>query len=93
MICLVMFNICSCVQLLLPSQVVYINKVSLFMLLNNVYKNSFFPQERNTLIEFITNTVILIRSSKMQQYAGIYFLQNHSTYFGCPSFQPSSDVA
>ena len=21
----------------------------------------------------------------MQQYAGIYLLQNHSTYFGCPS--------
>ena len=32
---------------------------------------------------------ILIRSNKMQQYAGIYFLQNHSTCFGCPS-HPSS---
>ena len=28
---------------------------------------------------------ILIRSNKMQQYAGIYLLQNHSTCFGCPS--------
>ena len=27
----------------------------------------------------------------MQQYAGIYFLQNHSTFFGCPS-HPSSGV-
>jgi hypothetical protein len=27
----------------------------------------------------------------MQQYAGIYLLQNHSTYFGCPS-HPSSGV-
>ena len=28
---------------------------------------------------------ILIRSNKMQQYAGIYLLQNYSTRFGCPS--------
>ena len=34
---------------------------------------------------------ILIRSNKMQQYAGIYLLQNHSTCFGCPS-HPSSGV-
>ena len=34
---------------------------------------------------------ILIRSNKMQQYAGIYLLQNHSTNFGCPS-HPSSGV-
>ena len=27
----------------------------------------------------------------MQQYAGIYLLQNHSTCFGCPSY-PSSGV-
>ena len=27
----------------------------------------------------------------MQQYAGIILLQNHSTYFGCPS-HPSSGV-
>jgi adenylate kinase len=27
----------------------------------------------------------------MQQYAGIYLLQNHSTYLGCPS-HPSSGV-
>jgi hypothetical protein len=27
----------------------------------------------------------------MQQYAGIYLLQNHSTYFECPS-HPSSGV-
>ena len=34
---------------------------------------------------------ILIRSNKIQQYAGIYLLQNHSTCFGCPS-HPSSGV-
>ena len=34
---------------------------------------------------------ILIRSNQMQQYAGIYLLQNHSTYFVCPS-HPSSGV-
>ena len=28
---------------------------------------------------------ILIRSNKMQQYAGIYLLQNHSPRFGGPS--------
>ena len=34
---------------------------------------------------------ILIRSNKMQQYAGIYLLQNHPTCFGCSS-HPSSGV-
>ena len=34
---------------------------------------------------------MLIRSNKMQQYAGIYLLKNHSTCFGCPS-HPSSGV-
>ena len=34
---------------------------------------------------------ILIRSNKMQQYAGIYLLQIYSTCFGCPS-HPSSGV-
>ena len=34
---------------------------------------------------------ILIRSNKMQQYAGIYLLQNYSTCFGCLS-HPSSGV-
>ena len=34
---------------------------------------------------------ILIKPNKMQQYAGIYLLQNHSTCFGCPS-HPSSGV-
>jgi len=34
---------------------------------------------------------ILIRSNKMQQYAGIYLLKNYSTSFGCPS-HPSSGV-
>ena len=37
------------------------------------------------------NISILIISKKMQQYAGIYLLQNHSTCFGCPS-HPSPRV-
>ena len=32
---------------------------------------------------------ILIRSNKMQQYAGIYLLQNHPACFGCPSHTSS----
>ena len=35
--------------------------------------------------------VVLIGSNKMQQYAGIYLLQNHSTCFGCP-LHPSLGV-
>ena len=34
---------------------------------------------------------VLIRSNKVQQYAGIYLLQVYSTYFGHPS-RPSSGV-
>jgi hypothetical protein len=34
---------------------------------------------------------VLVSSNKMQQYAGIYLLQSHSTCFGCPS-HPSSGV-
>ena len=34
---------------------------------------------------------ILIRSNKMQEYAGIYILQNHYKCFGCPS-HPSLGV-
>jgi len=34
---------------------------------------------------------ILIRSNKMQQYAGIYLLHNYSMCLGCPS-HPSSGV-
>ena len=33
----------------------------------------------------------LVRSNKMQLYAGMYLLQNHSPCFGCPS-HPSSGV-
>ena len=35
--------------------------------------------------------LILIRSNEMQQYAGVYLLQNHTTCFGCLS-HPSSGV-
>ena len=34
---------------------------------------------------------VMIRSNKMQQYAGIFLLQVYSTYFGRPSL-PSSGV-
>ena len=34
---------------------------------------------------------ILTRSNEMQQYAGVYLLQNYSTYFGC-LWHPSSGV-
>ena len=34
---------------------------------------------------------ILIRSNEMQQYAGVYLLQNYSTCFGCLS-HPSSGL-
>ena len=34
---------------------------------------------------------VLMRSNKMQHYAGIYLLQNYSTCFGRPS-RPSSGV-
>ena len=36
---------------------------------------------------------ILIRSNEMQQYAGVYLLQNYSTCFGCLSQQPSASGA
>ena len=39
----------------------------------------------------ILRKYILIRSNKMQQYAGIYLLQNYSTCFGRLS-HPSSGV-
>jgi hypothetical protein len=34
---------------------------------------------------------ILITSNEIQLYAGVYLLQNYSTYFECPSY-PSSGV-
>ena len=46
-------------------------------------------RRRTLLSEFLVT--ILIRPNKVQQYAGIYLLQNHSTCFGCPS-HPSSGV-
>jgi hypothetical protein len=40
---------------------------------------------------YLTVFFILIRSNEMQQYAGVYLLQNYSTCFGCLS-HPSSGV-
>jgi hypothetical protein len=40
---------------------------------------------------FVHRDSILIRSNEMQQYAGVYLLENYSTCFGCLS-HPSSGV-
>ena len=40
---------------------------------------------------YVHRNSILITSNKMQQYEGIYLLQNYSTCFGCPS-HPSSGL-
>ena len=37
------------------------------------------------------NSILRVRSNKMQQYAGVYLLQNYSTCFGCQS-HPSSGL-
>ena len=54
---------------------------------------SFLPRLRCCHQFYIHGSVhrdsILIRSNKMQQYAGIYLLQSHSTCFGCPSYSSS----
>ena len=35
------------------------------------------------ICSYVHRNSILIRSNKMQQYAGIYLLQNYSACFGC----------
>ena len=40
---------------------------------------------------FMVKCIVTLRSNKMQQYAGIYLLENYSTCFGCLS-HPSSGV-
>jgi len=49
------------------------------------------PVFNHTKFSQIMLLSILIRSNKMQQYAGIYLLQIYSTCFRCPS-HPSSGV-
>ena len=44
-----------------------------------------------TAVPMKSQIFILIRSNKMQQYAGVYLLQNYSTCFGCLS-HPSPGV-
>ena len=39
-----------------------------------------------------TNGTISIRTNKMQQYAGVYLLQNHSARVSCVHRNPSSGV-
>ena len=54
------------------------------------YRLRYFKQDRQFCIHgSMHRHSILIRSNDMQQYAGIYLLQNYSTCFGCPS-HPSS---
>ena len=57
------------------------------------FMNSSGKSKTAMFVNFILGSMhrnsILIRSNKLQQYAGIYLLQNHSTCFGCPS-HPSS---
>ena len=49
------------------------------------------PQDRRNIRTEGLLADILIRSNEMQQYAGVYLLQNYSTCFGCLS-HPSSGV-
>jgi len=37
----------------------------------------------------VRRNFILMRSNQMQQYTGIYLLQNYSACFGCPSHRSS----
>ena len=66
---------------LCPSEPVYINVLLVTILLCILH----------TLIFLIHGSVhrdsILKRSNEMQQYAGVYLLQNYSTCFGCLSHQ------
>jgi len=73
---------------------VFINNISLrgwpylrcgthFCSFNRVHKN--YMQLTNKIK---APSFILLRSNKMQQYVGIYLLQNYSTCFGCPSHLP-----
>ena len=57
-----------------------------YLLFSN-YSTSFFFYIHGS----VHRNSILIRSNKMQQYAGVYLLQNYSTCFGCLS-HPSSAV-
>jgi len=57
--------------------------------------NLYWTNQHYNFIFYIRGSVhrdsVLIRSNKIQQYAGIYLLQIYSTCFGCPS-HPSSEL-
>ena len=57
----------------------------------NLYSGLITPVSEFYTHGSVHHNSILIRSNKMQQHEGIYLLQNHSTYFGCPPY-PSSGV-
>ena len=65
---------------------------------NDLLCNTIMATLQNSEVIFYTSihgsvhrNCILIRSNKMQQYTGIYLLQNYCTCFGCSS-HPSSGV-
>ena len=66
---------------------------------SNVTNKSEQREIRNALWRFFIFNIhgsvhrdsLLIRSNEIQQYAGVYLLQNYSTCFGCLS-HPSSGV-
>ena len=78
------------------------NDVSSFLLRENITTNpsntvicirmcGLRMSTKNYIHGSVHRNSILIISNKMQQYAGTYLLQNHSTCFGCPS-HPSSGL-
>ena len=59
---------------------------TLLVTLRVEYRLRHFKQDRQFYIHgSVLRHSVLIRSNDMQQYAGIYLLQNYSTCFGCLS--------
>ena len=64
--------------------------------MNNTVETCSYPECDNINFKFyihgsVHRDCILIISNELQQYAGVYLLQNYSTCFGCLS-HPSSGV-
>ena len=82
------------VIMLVPSSTVYTACCYIDTLHFTVFSTYILPVIPTINTDFVLRNIkphILIRSNKVQQYAGIYLLQNYSTCFGCPS-HPSSGV-
>ena len=67
--------------------ILFVKQVSCSICIKHWYYTHFFFYIHGS----VHRNSILIRSNKMQQYAGIYLLQNYSTCFRCP-LHPSSGV-